>query len=56
MVNGAPLVGEISKKANLVLQIRGTKLTIWLTDPAMVNKAKRLVELLKDRTEINMRF
>ena len=47
---GAPLVGKISKGANLVLIIRKTKHTIWLIDSDMVDKAKRLVELINKKT------
>ena len=49
LINGAPLVGESSKKANLVINIRKTKLTILLTDSDMVDKAKRLVKLLNKK-------
>lgn len=51
LINGAPLVGEISKKANLVIKSSKTKLTIWLTDSDMVEKAKRLVVLLNKKTK-----
>lgn len=53
LINGAPLVGEISKKAKLVLNIRKTKLTIWLTDSEMVEKAKRLEELINKKINHN---
>ena len=47
---GAPLVGEISKGANLVLNIRKTKFKIWLVDSDMVDKAQKLVELINKKT------
>ena len=51
LINGAPMVGDSSKKANLVINSRKTKLTIWLTDSDMANKAKKLVALLNKKNE-----
>ena len=52
LINGAPLVEESCKKANLVINIRKTKLKIWLTDSDMVDKAKRLVKLLNTKAKL----
>jgi len=51
LINGAPMAGEISKKANLVITIGKKKLKIWLTDSDMTDKAKGLVDLLNTKTK-----
>lgn len=53
--NGVPYFpdAESYKKANLILHFRKTKLGIWLTDSYMADKAKKLKELLDERTKHN---
>lgn len=46
LLNGAPLAGESSNKANLVIDVRTSKFKIWLTDTDMVDKAKKLAQML----------
>ena len=52
ILNGVPYFpdAEFYKKANLIIHFRKTKLGIWLTDTYMAGKAKRLVELLNEKT------
>jgi hypothetical protein len=51
--NGVPYFpdAESYKKANLIIHFRKTKLGIWLTNPDMASKAKRIKELLDERTK-----
>ena len=55
--NGAPFFPDADscKKANVIIHFRKTKLGIWLTDASMADKAKRLKELLDEKTKLNMR-
>tara|TARA_R110001632_G_scaffold64960_13_gene154257 strand:- start:5911 stop:6273 length:363 start_codon:yes stop_codon:yes gene_type:complete len=55
MLNGVPYFpdAESCKKANLIIHFGNTKLGIWLTDSHMANKAKRLKELLDEKTKHN---
>ena len=55
ILNGVPYFpdAESYKKANLVIHFRKTKLGIWLTDSYMANQAKRLEELLEEKTKHN---
>lgn len=55
ILNGVPYFpdAESYKKAMLVIQFRKTKLSIWLTDSYMANKAKRLEKLLDEKTKHN---
>ena len=55
--NGVPYFpdAESYKKANLIFHFRKTKLGIWLTDSYMADKAKRIKELLDEKTKHNMR-
>ena len=52
VLNGVPYFpdAESYKKASLVIHFRLSKLGIWLTDPYMAGKAKRLKELLDEKT------
>ena len=50
LLNGAPMAGESSSKANLVMSIGKTKFKIWLTDTDMVDKAKRLAHILAKKS------
>ena len=54
--NGVPYFpdAESCKKANLIIHFRKTKLGIWLTDSYMADKAKRLKELLDEKTKHNL--
>ena len=56
IINLVPLFpdAESYKKANLIIHFRITKLGIWLTDPYMADKAKRLKELLDEKTKHNI--
>ena len=47
------MVAESYKKATLVINFRKAKLKIWLIDAHMANKAKKLVELLNEKTKHN---
>ena len=53
--NGVPFFpdAESCKKANLIIHFGKTKLGIWLTDSNMTDKAKRLKELLDEKTKHN---
>ena len=53
--NGVPFFpdAESCKKANVIIHFRKTKLGMWLTDSYMVDKAKRLKELLDKKAEQN---
>ena len=53
--NGVPYFpdAESCKKANLIIHSKKTKLGIWLTDSYMVGKAKKLKELLEEKTKHN---
>ena len=53
--NGVPYFPDANscKKANLFIHYRKTKLGIWLTDSYMADKAKRLKELLDEKTKHN---
>ena len=55
ILNGVPYFpdAESCKKANLVIHCKKSKLGIWLTDSYMVEKAKRLEELLDGKTKHN---
>ena len=55
ILNGVPYFpdAESCKKANLVIHFRKAKLGIWLTDSYMAEKAKRLEELLEEKTKRN---
>ena len=53
ILNGVPYFPESYKKVNLVINLRKTKLKIWLTDSYMADKAKRLEELLDEKTKHN---
>jgi hypothetical protein len=55
ILNGVPYFpdAESYKKANLIIHFRKTKLGIWLTDSYMADKAKRLEELLDEKTKHN---
>lgn len=53
VLNAYPMVAESYKKATLVINFRKTKLKIWLIDVHMANKAKKLVELLNEKTKHN---
>lgn len=44
---------ESYKKANLIIHFGKTKLGIWLTDSYMAGKAKKLKELLDEKTKHN---
>jgi len=46
LMNGAPLAGETTKKANLKIILDDRILHIWLTDLKMTNKAKTLKTML----------
>lgn len=52
ILNGVPLFPETEslKKATLIIHSRKTKFGIWLTDSYMADKAKRLKELLDEKT------
>lgn len=56
ILNGVPYFpdAESCRKANLVIRFRKTMLGIWLTDAYMADKAKRLEELLGEKTKHNM--
>jgi hypothetical protein len=53
--NGVPYFpdAESCKKANLIILFRKTKLGIWVTDSYMADKAKRLKELLEEKSKHN---
>lgn len=53
--NGVPYFpdAESYKKANLIIHFRRTKLGIWLTDSYMADKAKRIKQLLDEKTKHN---
>ncbi|MCJ7802416.1 MAG: hypothetical protein MUP82_08690 [Candidatus Marinimicrobia bacterium] len=55
VLNGVPYFpdAESYKKANFIIHFRKTKLGIWLTDSYMADKAKRLKELLEEKTKHN---
>lgn len=55
LINFVPFFPDADsyKKANLVIHLRKTKLGIWLTDPHMADEAKRLGELLNEKTKLN---
>ena len=50
LINGAPLVDEIPEKGSLDITIGKTKLTVFLTNADMLQKAKGLVALLNKKT------
>ena len=56
--NGVPYFPDAKsyKKANLIIHFRKTKLGIWLTDPYMADKAKRIKELLDEKTKHNTQY
>jgi hypothetical protein len=56
--NGVPYFpdAETYKKSNIKIQFRETKLGIWLTDPYMADKAKRIKGLLDEKTKHNERY
>ena len=51
LINGAPLVDEIPEKGSLDITIGKTKLTVFLTNADMLQKAKGLVTLLNKKTK-----
>ncbi|MFT6966949.1 MAG: hypothetical protein ACJAT1_002175 [Marivirga sp.] len=53
--NGVPFFpdAETCKKANLIIHFKKKNLGIWLTDSYMAGKAKRLNELLEEKTTFN---
>ncbi len=53
--NGVPYFpdAESCKKANLIIHFRKTKIGIWLTDSYMADNAKRIKELLDEKTKHN---
>ena len=55
MLNGVPYFpdAESCKKANLIIHFESTKLGIWLTDSNMARKAKRIKEILDEKTKDN---
>ena len=55
ILNGVPYFpdAESCKKANLIIHFRITKLGIWVTDSYMADKAKRIKELLDEKTKHN---
>jgi hypothetical protein len=55
ILNGVPYFpnAEEYKKANFIIHFRKTKLGIWLTNPYMADKAKRLKGLLDEKTKHN---
>lgn len=50
--NGVPYFpdAETYKKANLIIHFRKTRFGVWLTDPYMADKAKKIKELLDEKT------
>ena len=58
ILNGVPYFpdAESYKKANLIIHFKKTKLGIWLTDSYMADKAKRLKELLDEKTKHNTQY
>ena len=52
ILNGVPYFPSAKdyKKANLILHFSDTTLGIWLTDPSMADKSKRIKELLDEKT------
>jgi len=55
ILNGVPYFpdAESCKKANIIIRFRKMKFGIWLTDSYMADKAKRLKELLDEKTKHN---
>ena len=55
VLNGVPYFpdAESYKKANFIIHFRKMKLGIWLTNSNMADKAKRLKELLDEKTKHN---
>lgn len=53
LINGAPMAGKTSKKANLVINNQKKSLKIWLSDFEMTDKAEILVKLLNKKTTRN---
>jgi hypothetical protein len=55
ILNGVPYFpsAESYKKANFIIHFRKTNLGIWLTNSYMADKAKRLKELLDEKTKYN---
>ena len=53
--NGVPYYPDADscKKAKLVIHFKKTKLGIWLTDPKMAGKAKKLKQALDEKTKHN---
>lgn len=51
ILNGVPLFpdAETCKKASLTIQFKHSKVGIWLSNPSMTRKAKKLKELLESR-------
>ena len=56
ILNGVPFFPDAKsyKKATLVINLENTKLGIWLTDTNMTDKAKRIKELLDEKTNHNI--
>ena len=56
LLNGVPYFpdAESYKKAKFIIHLRKTKLGIWLTNPYMADKAKRLKALLEEKTKHNI--
>jgi len=52
IMNGVPYFPEATscKKANIIIHLKNTKLGIWLTDISMASKAKKLKEILDEKT------
>ena len=55
--NGVPYFpdAETYKKSNIKINCREKKLGIWLTDPYMADKAKRIKGVLENKTKHNKR-
>ena len=55
ILNGVPYFpdAESCKKAKLIIHFEKTKLGIWLTDSNMAGKAKKLKEVLDEKTRLN---
>ena len=51
LINGAPLVGEFPEKGSLDITIGKNKLTVFLTNADMLQKAKKLVGLLNKKNK-----
>ncbi len=55
VLNGVPYFpdAESYKKASLIIHFRNTKLNIWLTNSYMAKQAKKLADLLAEKTTYN---